>query len=72
MEFLIVLGALVGIGVWIYVAYCFSEAAAWKGHHEKRYFWLTFFLGIIGMLLVIALPQPMPVQKQNVDTLPKL
>ena len=27
-----------------------------KGHHEKRYFWITFSLWIVGMLLVIALP----------------
>ena len=37
------------------VFYC-QRIAELKGHYEKRYFWITFFLWIVGMLLVIALP----------------
>lgn len=39
-----------------YLAVCFAEAAEAKGHREPKYFWLCFWLGFIGYLLVIALP----------------
>lgn len=39
-----------------YSVFCCQRIAEMKGHHEKRYFWITFFLWIVGMLLVIALP----------------
>lgn len=38
------------------VANEFYQVAKKKGHKEIKYFWLSFFLGIIGYLLVIALP----------------
>ena len=38
------------------VADKFSEIAEMKGHEGKPYFWFTFFLGFIGMLMVVALP----------------
>ena len=34
----------------------FANVAEEKGYHEKRYFWTPFWLGIVGYLLVIALP----------------
>ena len=34
----------------------FYIAAQGKGYSQKKYFWICFFLGIIGYLLVIALP----------------
>ena len=39
-----------------YIANCFYEIACMKGFRDKRYFWLPFLLGIIGYLLVVALP----------------
>lgn len=38
------------------VANQFYQVAKEKGHNEIKYLWLSFFLGIIGYLLVIALP----------------
>ena len=35
----------------------FEAAAIAKGYTEKKYFWYSFLLGIIGYLLVIALPK---------------
>ena len=34
----------------------FEFIATEKGYCEKKYFWWTFWLGILGMLMVIALP----------------
>lgn len=39
-----------------YIAKCFAEAAEAKGYRESKYFWICFWLGVIGYLLVIALP----------------
>lgn len=54
------LGWLIGIIVVLIIQYFiareFQRIAEMKGHYEKRYFWITFFLWIVGMLLVIALP----------------
>ena len=60
MDFLILLGILVAAGLLIYLLICiakeFQHIAAMKGHPEKRWFWWTLFLGMIGMLMVVALP----------------
>lgn len=39
-----------------FIAHCFFEVAEEKGYHSKKYFWICFWLGVIGYLLVIALP----------------
>ena len=39
-----------------YLANQFSAAARQKGHHDRKYFWICFWLGLVGYLLVIALP----------------
>lgn len=39
-----------------YIALWFFEVAEEKGYHSKKYFWICFWLGLIGYLLVIALP----------------
>lgn len=50
---LVVLWLFVGA----YVASAFQEVAEEKGFkNSRKYFWLTFLLGIVGMLLVVALP----------------
>lgn len=57
MEALIILGALAVIVLWYFVAAEFRRIAAMKGHNEARYFWWTFLFSLVGMLMVIALPQ---------------
>ena len=35
----------------------FQKIAESKGYNDsKKYLWITFFFGIVGMLLVVALP----------------
>ena len=38
------------------VASKFADIAGMKGHEGSPYFWFTFFMGIVGMLMVVALP----------------
>lgn len=56
----VVLGGLVVLGLMIVlivnIAKEFASIAEKKGHNGKRYFWWTFWLGVVGMLMVIALP----------------
>ena len=48
-----------------YIAACkFSEIAEMKGHKGREYFWYTFWLGIIGMLMVVALPNLKAAEKK--------
>lgn len=42
--------------LWVYICNQFKTAAADKGYEGRRFFWIPFFLGIIGILLIIALP----------------
>lgn len=39
-----------------FIAKEFYKAATAKGWNSRRYFWLPFLLGLVGYLLVIALP----------------
>lgn len=34
----------------------FHEIAKMKGHPERKYLWWCFWLGMIGWLMVVALP----------------
>ena len=62
MYRLILLGVPVVLILWLlaklncFIAESFYNAAKLKGFSEKRYFWLPFWLGIMGYLLVAALP----------------
>jgi hypothetical protein len=60
MDELIVLGILVAAGLLIWLQICvakeFQRIAVMKGHTEKSYFWWTLFLGMVGMMMVVALP----------------
>ena len=55
MGFLIFLG-LVSLVIGIFIALEFASIAREKGYDDAKYFWYTFFFGVIGMLMVIALP----------------
>ena len=57
--------SILGIGILIAFVYFlfvgiiaswFSEAAREKGYSGAKYFWICFFFGVAGQLLVIALP----------------
>ena len=69
MEGLIFLGAIIFLAILAYVAMEFRRIAALKGHNEIRYFWWTFLLGPVGMLMVVALPDrcqaPPPVKNEE-------
>lgn len=73
MEGLIILGAIAVIVLWYFVAAEFRRIAAMKRHDEARYFWWTFLLGPVGMLMVIALPQePKAPEEIKSDELPEI
>ena len=76
MSGVIILGAIVLLVIDYFVANSFQSVANEKGFESKLYFWLTFLLGIVGMLLVIALPdRGNTVERtmtQAVDELPDL
>lgn len=73
---IIFLGFAVYFVIWFFVSREFYRAAEMKGYEEIRYFVITFLLGIVGILLIIALPDrsradetQMPPQN---DALPRL
>lgn len=73
MEALIVLGAILVIVLWYFIGKEFQRIAAMKGHEEARYFWWTFLLGPVGMLMVVALPQKAAAPEEvKPDELPEI
>ena len=40
----------------VFIAKKFSYVAEEKGYDQSQFFWICFFLGIVGWLLVILLP----------------
>ena len=52
----VILLIIIVLVIWYYIATQFYEVAEEKGYSNKKYLWITFLLGIIGCLLVIALP----------------
>lgn len=56
MRFIIVCGCLIAFGIWLLICSAFYKIAEMKGHLNQSYFWWTFFTGIIGMLMIVALP----------------
>lgn len=67
MWFAYLLGIVIGLVIDYFVAQKFAEIAEMKGHIGNTYFWYTFFLGVVGMLMVIALPD---VSKKEVPQAP--
>jgi len=47
---------VIAIVISYFLANCFYEIACEKGFDARKYFWISFLLGIVGYLLVIALP----------------
>lgn len=73
MEFLL-LCIVLALLIWLdwYLAKQFEIAAQAKGYEEKKYFWISFWLGMVGYLLVIALPDRATVIKVPSEELPDL
>ena len=53
---MIILFLIIALIVDFFLAGQFAEAAAAKGYQDKKYYWICFWLGLPGWLLVIALP----------------
>ena len=56
MWLLYILGIIIAIAIDYIIAKQFAAIAEMKGHNGDTYFWFTFIFGIIGMLMVVALP----------------
>ena len=75
MEGFIILGAIAYLVLWYFIGAEFRRIAAMKGHDEARYFWWTFLMPPVGMLMVVALPDRMgakpaaPVQDEQLPAL---
>lgn len=73
MEILLVLFVLVALfALYYFIAKWFYEVAMKKGHRDKKYFWICFWLSWIGYLLIIALPDRGSAEKMISDELPDL
>ena len=83
MWFLYLLCIIIALIIDYVIAKKFADIAEMKGHDSGTYFWFTFLFGIIGMLMVIALPntkettaKDLPVEpsvkigKQNTTAIP--
>ena len=71
----IFLPLIAAIAISWFVAQEFYKAALMKGWNSKKYFWLSFLLGPVGYLLVVALPDRGEVKHMSVmvsDDLPEL
>ena len=60
------IGLVIGLVILYYIAKQFYAVAVDKGHPERKYFHICFWLGLVGYLLVIALPDRNRAQVQNV------
>lgn len=72
----IIVGVVLLLVIWYLISNEFYKAAEKKGHPQKKYLWLTFFFGMVGILLVIALPDrgqvSAQIEAQLSDELPEL
>ena len=67
----VVLCILVSIIVWAVIAWSMFDIAYQKGHLKKSVLFLTFFLGFVGILYTILLPDLVR-RKQNEDLIAAL
>ena len=61
--------------IWLnaFISLQFEQVAKAKGYYESKYFWMCFWLGAIGYLLVIALvPKNTIADKTSSDELPEI
>ena len=77
MEGLLILAgfAVLCFIIWlnVFISRQFEQVAKDKGYHDTKYFWMCFWLGPIGYLLVIALvPKNTIADKTSSDELPEI
>ena len=58
-----VLTAAVAIAIDALIANAFAKCAEQKGYWRSTYFWVCFFLGMIGYCIVAALPDKVLAEK---------
>lgn len=68
MWFLYLLGIVIALVIDYFIAKKFSDIAEMKGHEGNTYFWFTFWLGLVGMLMVIALPEKEVYDKKSLPS----
>ena len=56
MVALYLFGGIIILLIAYFAALEFQTIAEMKGHSEKKYFWWSFLVGFVGMLMVVALP----------------
>ena len=56
MGLLYILAVGIGLLISYFIANEFKKIAELKGYGGGKYFWFTFLFGIVGMLMVVALP----------------
>ena len=69
---MVIVAIVIAICINVFLANCFYQIACEKGFEEWKYFWIPFIFGLVGYLLVIALPdrkdenrQTMPLEKMH-------
>lgn len=67
-----VCGVILYLGVSFFFAGEFAQAASAKGYPQRKYYWISFLMGLPGWLLVIALPDRGADQLAVPDELPDL
>lgn len=70
ISFLLLLIGVIAVVIDYLIAREFYDAAVDKGYTQKKYLWISFFFGIIGYLLVIALPNRRAPYIPNPDVQP--
>lgn len=55
-SLVIVIAVSIVVGINCLISREFYTIAKEKGFSSARYFWFPFFFGIVGMLMVVALP----------------
>ena len=72
MGFLYFVCIIIVLVIDFIIAKNFSEIAEMKGYEESKYFWFTFLFGLVGMLMVIALPNIKEVTIKNMPVKPSV
>ena len=65
MWFLYLLGIVIALVIDYVIARKFADIAEMKGHEGSTYFWFTFIFGVVGMLMVVALPNVTAIKVKN-------
>ena len=65
MWFLYLLGIVITLVIDYVIARKFADIAEMKGHEGSTYFWFTFIFGVVGMLMVVALPNVTAIKVKN-------